>query len=565
MSGGYSSDHDGATPYPCTSNQQEAVASIDEDRSDHPMISDNARHLLGSPTATAAWALSNLCNAPSAPCNPPAANLDYSAPPGHHYPPVASSYRHWPPYASAYYSYPQMNVQPPFARHQVSPSLYSNYAMLPTYNHTTPNAQDYRAPNTCTEGWHSISPTAGLYRRSHIKLPTIKKCQPSPPVETEQLQKKSTPRSFAPIQPRPTTPIRYTAPPSPPVEIEQNQNVVSRESKPRSFAPIEPRPTSPISHNAPSSSESSKRKATPNSLVTPTPTKKAQVVEYSRKTKSLGLLCANFITREWHNGILSIDEAAKELEVERRRIYDIVNILESLQVVVKLHKNTYEWKGLTNMETVIGIMQEEALIDFPELAHKFGLAPGDPALPKSQEVDTKKSLGKLSRQFLQLFLVGCPSLSLHDASDFIFGESTVADLSRIGGADTSASPKSTKAAATKGLKTKIRRLYDIANILCSLGLVRKLDGQRSKHVFVWAYSKSVLDLKKCHDENAQTLLSPQTHEASRVLANMMPPRTVTLDKSPTQMTNNILANIHEHGACETPCLIRSVSLHPNGV
>ena len=40
---------------------------------------------------------------------------------------------------------------------------------------------------------------------------------------------------------------------------------------------------------------------------------------------------------------VSLDLVAKELKVERRRIYDIVNILEAVAVVSRSGKNMYKW------------------------------------------------------------------------------------------------------------------------------------------------------------------------------------------------------------------------------
>ena len=40
---------------------------------------------------------------------------------------------------------------------------------------------------------------------------------------------------------------------------------------------------------------------------------------------------------------VSLDLVAKELKVERRRIYDIVNILEAVAVVGRSGKNMYRW------------------------------------------------------------------------------------------------------------------------------------------------------------------------------------------------------------------------------
>lgn len=40
---------------------------------------------------------------------------------------------------------------------------------------------------------------------------------------------------------------------------------------------------------------------------------------------------------------------AQYLEVERRRIYDIVNVLESVEILSRYCKNKYIWHGFSHM------------------------------------------------------------------------------------------------------------------------------------------------------------------------------------------------------------------------
>ena len=68
----------------------------------------------------------------------------------------------------------------------------------------------------------------------------------------------------------------------------------------------------------------------------------AAIQKISRKQKSLGLLCDKFVKRfpesvpEGEKCEIHLDDLAKQMGTERRRIYDIVNVLESVQMMTKV-------------------------------------------------------------------------------------------------------------------------------------------------------------------------------------------------------------------------------------
>lgn len=65
--------------------------------------------------------------------------------------------------------------------------------------------------------------------------------------------------------------------------------------------------------------------------------------KYSRKEKSLGELCKRFLCLygSQTKDLLLLDQCTLELRTERRRIYDIINILESFCVIRRQAKNSY--------------------------------------------------------------------------------------------------------------------------------------------------------------------------------------------------------------------------------
>uniref|UniRef100_A0A8D2LMS3 Transcription factor E2F7 n=1 Tax=Varanus komodoensis TaxID=61221 RepID=A0A8D2LMS3_VARKO len=224
----------------------------------------------------------------------------------------------------------------------------------------------------------------------------------------------------------------------------------------------------------------------------------------SRKQKSLGLLCQKFLARypsyplSAEKTTISLDEVASSLGVERRRIYDIVNVLESLDLVSRVAKNQYCWHGrrslsqtLKNLQGIGELQKYEELMAYfqqkePDLECRFGeqkretfidfqdrqlLDFSETDCPSASANSRKdKSLRIMSQKFVMLFLVSKTKIvTLDIAAKILIEESQdTADHSKF--------------------KTKVRRLYDIANVLTSLGLIKKVhvtEERGRKPAFKW--------------------------------------------------------------------------------
>ncbi|NWS21201.1 E2F8 factor, partial [Pachyramphus minor] len=259
----------------------------------------------------------------------------------------------------------------------------------------------------------------------------------------------------------------------------------------------------------------------------------------SRKEKSLGLLCHKFLARypdypsAAQKSYICLDEVTEELHVERRRIYDIVNVLESLHMVSRLARNRYVWHGRHNLPQTLQALkkvgeenkyiQQIQMIKKREYEHEL-----DPDSERNEETASSlgsseqsemsfvelpgvefraasvngrkyKSLRVMSQKFVMLFLVSTPQIvSLEVAAKILIGEDQLEDLDK------------------SKFKTKIRRLYDIANVLSSLKLIKKVhvtEERGRKPAFKWTGPEVLPYIQDTKLEATSTACSPPVSES----------------------------------------------------
>lgn len=191
----------------------------------------------------------------------------------------------------------------------------------------------------------------------------------------------------------------------------------------------------------------------------------------------------------------------------------MINILESLDIVCRVKKNTYRWHGKDELPKFFAKLQYEGKKE-EEMVAASAPAPAIPAVetetkeegattddaaeattdataaeatPAAKRVASAKIKGmaQTCRKLIQSFLVSNRTeIGLTEAAEEVLGPLSPAE----------------EANAVRAMKTKVRRMYDIANVLQSIGILQKENvGSTSltnKPSFRWVYPTLPAEMSK---------------------------------------------------------------------
>jgi hypothetical protein len=196
----------------------------------------------------------------------------------------------------------------------------------------------------------------------------------------------------------------------------------------------------------------------------------------------LTLLCERFQAQFGHlqpDGspqMLMLNDVAEALGVPRRRLYDVINVFESIEVMKRVGKLMYEFCGYDHLPGLLQQMAADEESGLP-VEDRIRRAPTLIVVNEAgEEVGSGRgnshSLWVLSRRLVRMLLKGRGAIALTAAAAVLVGPNGVADPSKH---------------RSQTQITVERRLYDIGSILCSLGLVERVYMKKRQPAFEWVY------------------------------------------------------------------------------
>ncbi|KAI8992660.1 E2F/DP family winged-helix DNA-binding domain-containing protein [Pilobolus umbonatus] len=119
----------------------------------------------------------------------------------------------------------------------------------------------------------------------------------------------------------------------------------------------------------------------------------------SRYDSSLGLLTKKFITllRSSAHGDLDLNRAASQLKVQKRRIYDITNVLEGIRLIEKNSKNHVRWIG--NIADKPNISNAES---YKELEERLALLRKDNMILENEQMKANSFKQQIDHEIEQV-------------------------------------------------------------------------------------------------------------------------------------------------------------------
>lgn len=242
--------------------------------------------------------------------------------------------------------------------HQQQPQQTQQQQQQPSHHHhssssTSSNSHNSSSQQNSSHSWHHSPTASGSGSTSSSRNSTAT----TPTHHHHHHAKQTTPNRTAGLHQHKSA--------SGDPQITNYFKAVKRRAPPS----LSPSPTPAKLAKQSSSKQPSSTCSTPTSSVSSCSSKK-RYSEGTRYDTSLGLLTKKFVDllKDSADGVVDLNIASTKLNVQKRRIYDITNVLEGIGILEKKSKNNIQWKcgNSCNIEKNNRIQRDRYLLEQKE-------------------------------------------------------------------------------------------------------------------------------------------------------------------------------------------------------